>query len=178
MRSSTVRAAAAAAFVALLLIAPTASAQVIGDIRLPMPTARIELAGPRVGVTWLEPGVQRKLADRDIDVSPMISQFGWQFERHFLGVNEPISPIMEFVVLVGGLDQGVFLPSLTWLVGLRGRNGAEIGVGPNLTPAGTALAIAAGVTIRQRTLNIPLHFALVPSASGMRVSALTGFTMR
>lgn len=169
--------------VAGLLLAPGLTpdallAQVIRDPRLPAPTARIELSGPRFGVTWLDAGMQRKLADRDISVSPMISQFGWQFERHFVGANEPVSPVMEFVVLVGGLDQGVFLPSLTWIVGLRSRAGAEFGVGPNLTPSGAALALAAGVTVRQRTFHIPLHVAVVPSAAGARVSLLTGFNMR
>ena len=47
------------------------------------------------------------------------------------------------------------LPSLSWLVGLRTRDGAEFGVGPNVTPAGTALAIAAGVTVRAGVLEHP-----------------------
>lgn len=167
------------AMVASLATLPLAtSAQAPGDTRLPRPTARIELAGPRVGFTYLDAGVQRKLADRDIDVNSMITQFGWQFERQFLGAGESFSPVMEAVVLVGGLDQGVFLPSLSWLVGLRSARGAEIGVGPNVTPAGVALAFAAGVTIRQSTLNVPVNLAVVPSASGVRVSMLTGFTMR
>ena len=70
------------------------------------------------------------------------------------------------------------LPSLSWLDGLRSRAGTEIGVGPNVTPAGVALAFAAGVTIRQSTLNVPINLAVVPSKSGVRMSLLTGFTMR
>jgi hypothetical protein len=82
------------------------------------------------------------------------------------------------VVLAGGLDQGVLLPSINWLVGLRTRDGAEFGIGPNVTPAGVALALAAGVTFRAGVLNIPMNFAVVPSKEGMRVSMLTGFTLR
>lgn len=171
------------AFAALLILisvvlAVSAGAQERGDARLPQATARVELAGPRFGVTYLSTGVQDKLAERDIEVGAMVSQFGWQFERQFLGVGESISPITEVVVLVGGLDQGAFLPSVSWLVGLRTHLGTEIGVGPNVTPAGVALAIAGGVTVRQRTLNIPINLAVVPSKSGARVSMLTGFTMR
>jgi hypothetical protein len=70
------------------------------------------------------------------------------------------------------------LPSLTWLVGLRGRRGAEFGVGPNVTPAGTALALAGGVTLRAGSLNLPVNLALVPSKSGIRVSVLCGFNTR
>ncbi len=84
----------------------------------------------------------------------------------------------ELVVLVGGLDQGVALPSATWMVGVRTREGTEFGVGPNITPAGVALAFAAGVTIRTGILNVPMNVAVVPSKAGMRVSFLTGFNMR
>ena len=84
----------------------------------------------------------------------------------------------ECVLLLGGLDQGVAIPSLSWLVGARTKEGAEFGVGPNITPAGVALAIAAGMTFRAGTLNVPVNFAVVPSKSGTRVSVLTGFSLR
>ena len=76
------------------------------------------------------------------------------------------------------LDQGVVLPSGTWLMGLRTKDGAEFGVGPNVTPAGVALAVAAGVSFRAGVLNVPMNFAVVPSKQGVRVSMLTGFTLR
>jgi hypothetical protein len=41
-----------------------------------------------------------------------------------------------------------------------------------------ALAIAAGMTFRAGTLNVPVNFAVVPSKSGTRVSVLTGFSLR
>jgi hypothetical protein len=82
------------------------------------------------------------------------------------------------VVLAGGLEQGAFLPSVSWLVGLRTASGMEFGVGPNLTPAGSALAFAAGVTYSTGALNIPVNVAVVPSKAGVRVSVLTGFNMR
>jgi len=60
----------------------------------------------------------------------------------------------------------------------RGACPTEFGVGPNLTPAGLALAMAAGVTFRTGLMNVPSNLAVVPSKAGMRVSVLTGFTMR
>lgn len=63
-------------------------------------------------------------------------------------------------------------------MGLRTQEGAEFGVGPNITPAGVALAVAAGVTFRAGALNVPMNFAVVPTKAGARVTMLTGFTMR
>lgn len=142
------------------------------------PTERVNLSGPRVGVTWLSAGVHQKVRDENIDVAPVISQFGWQFERQFYAVEGGPAAVTEWVLLVGGLEQGTVLPSLSWLVGLRTLGGAEFGVGPNATPAGVALAIAGGVTKRVGVLNIPFNVAIVPSKSGVRASVLTGFNSR
>ena len=119
-----------------------------------------------------------KLQERDIIVKPMITQFGWQFEKEFYSKDGGVAAVNEWVALVGGLDQGVVLPSISWLVGLRTKEGTEFGIGPNVTPAGVALALAAGVTIRAGIMNVPMNLAVVPSSAGMRVSFLTGFNMR
>lgn len=147
--------------------------------RAPMPpTERIDLSGPRVGLTWLSAGVHQKVRDEDIDIAPVISQFGWQFERQFYAVEGGPAAVTELVLLVGGLEQGTALPSLSWLVGLRTFGGTEFGVGPNVTLAGVALAIAGGATKQVGVLNIPFNVAVVPSQSGVRVSVLTGFNTR
>ncbi len=139
----------------------------------------VKLSGPRFGVTFLSDGIVDKLRNEfDIDVNPLVTQFGWQFEKRFSSSDSGLTPVTEFVLLFGGLEQGVVLPSLTWLVGLRTRNGAEFGVGPNFTAEGAALAIAAGVTLRSGSLNFPVNLAVVPSKSGVRVSVLAGFNMR
>ncbi|MGH7662884.1 MAG: hypothetical protein ACRENI_01080 [Gemmatimonadaceae bacterium] len=147
--------------------------------RIPPPAARASLAGPRFGVTFLSGGiVDYLLVEHEIDVSPIITQFGWQFERQFYGTAGGPTAVTEWVLLVGGLEQGIVLPSLSWLVGLRTAGGIEFGVGPNVTPAGTALAIAGGFTMRAGALNLPFNLAVVPSSSGVRISVLSGFTMR
>jgi hypothetical protein len=144
----------------------------------PPPAKTLSLAGPRFGITSLSQGVVDKLAERDITVRPMITQFGWQAEKQFFTRESGVSAVNEWVLLLGGLDQGVALPSLSWMVGLRTREGAEIGVGPNITPAGVALAFAGGVTFRTGVVNVPMNFAIVPSQAGTRFSFLTGFTLR
>ena len=144
----------------------------------PPPPRTLELAGPRFGVTMLSQGVIDKLKERDIEIGPTISQFGWQFEKQFYSKAGGVTALNEWVALLGGLDQGVAIPSLSWLVGLRTKEGAEFGVGPNLTPAGPALVVSAGVTFRAGILNVPMNFAVVPSKDGTRLTVLTGFTMR
>jgi len=143
------------------------------------PPETMSLSGPRVGATFLSDGVRSKLnSETNAEVGSVISQFGWQKEKRFLSSPTGLTGVTEFVLLVGGMDQGVFLPSFSWLVGMRTVKGIEFAVGPNVTAAGLALAGAAGVTFRTGNLNIPVNLALVPSKSGLRVSLLAGFNSR
>ena len=160
----------------LTLFAGVVSAQNVLDP--PGYTKSVNLSGPRFGLTALSTGVVDELHKRSIDVDSNISQFGWQFERQFYTRGSGVAAVNEWVVLLGGLDQGVVLPSLSWMVGLRTREGAEFGIGPNITPAGVALAVAAGVTFRAGSMNVPMNVAVVPSKVGTRLSVLTGFNMR
>ncbi|HJU42967.1 MAG TPA: hypothetical protein VJ691_09135 [Vicinamibacterales bacterium] len=165
-------------FVVLFTIITAAPAAAQSVVSPPPQPSVVNLSGPRFGVTTLSDGVVQKLADRYITVNPVISQFGWQFEKQFYSKDSGVAMLNEWVFLLGGLDQGVALPSLSWLVGLRTANGTEFGVGPNVTPVGISLAMAAGTTIRAGFLNVPVNVAVVPSKSGMRVSFLTGFSLR
>jgi hypothetical protein len=162
--------------VCLAVSAVAASAQNVIDP--PGFTKTVNLSGPRFGMTALSTGVVEELKKRNIEVGSNISQFGWQFERQFYTRESGVAAVNEWVFLLGGLDQGVALPSLSWMVGLRTRDGAEFGIGPNITPAGVALAIAGGVTFRAGNLNVPMNVAVVPSKVGTRISILTGFNMR
>jgi hypothetical protein len=170
--ASAVRHAAHVLLLILLLSAPAVSQT------LPAPVYTADLSGPRFGVTFLAPGVIEKLAERDIRVASNISQFGWQFEKQFYAKGGGVTMVTEWVALIGGLDQGVALPSLNWLVGLRTSEGAEFGIGPNITPMGTGLVLAGGVTLRAGAMNVPLNIAVVPSKAGARVSFLAGFSLR
>src|SRR3990172_6062015 len=115
--------------------------------RRPRATTRVKLSGPRVGIPFLSDGVREKIrTDRNITLNPVITQFGWQFERQFLGDDTGLAAISEIVLLSGGLDQGRVIPSASWLVGLRTVRGTEFGVGANVTPAGGALPIAPTIT--------------------------------
>jgi hypothetical protein len=159
---------------ATLLVAGPASAQT-----LPAYAHSADLSGPRFGLTLLSDGIVNKLTERQIAIDrPYISQFGWQFEKQFFTQDSGVTMVTEWVAMLGGLEQSIGLPSLSWLVGVRTRDGAEFGIGPNITPAGTALVLATGMTFRTKSVNVPVNVAIVPSKSGTRVSVLTGFSLR
>jgi hypothetical protein len=67
---------------------------------------------------------------------------------------------------------------VSWLVRIRGQNGVEIGVGPNLTAMGVSLAGACGVTLHSGGLNFPVSVAVVSTKVGVRMSVLAGFTLK
>ena len=170
--TAALRHAAHGLLLSLMLYAPA-----VGQT-LPPVAQTANLSGPRFGVTFLSDGVVKTLEDRDITVRPYVSQFGWHFEKQFYTKDSGASMVTEWVALVGGLEQGVVLPSLSWIVGFRTRDGAEFGIGPNVTAAGTALVLATGMTFRAGAVNVPLNVAVVPSRAGTRVSVLTGFSLR
>ena len=162
----------------LLAVAPSLLPGQELNARLPGPTTMARLSGPRFGATLVPARARAELAEKGIEVNGVMSQFGWQFERLFLSGDGQMAAVSEFVVLVGGLDQGTFLPSINWVIGARHVGGLEFGVGPNLSAAGSALVIAAGATRQSGSMNIPVNVSIVPSRYGTRVSLLTGFTVR
>ncbi len=161
------------------LALPLGAQTLTPDVTIPPPPLKtVNLSGPRFGFTALSEGIVEKLHERNIDVRSSITQFGWQFEKQFYNKEGGVAAVNEWVLLFGGLEQGEALPSLSWMVGLRTSSGAEFGIGPNVTPAGVALAMAGGITFRSGSLNVPVTFAVVPSKAGTRISMLTGFNMR
>jgi hypothetical protein len=170
----------AAALVLVVLALPAlAAAQAGPPLNDVTPVTPITLSGPRFGVTYLGPGIQAKIEDfTGYSILPVTTQFGWQWETRFFTIDEGATGVSEWILLVGGLEQSHFLPSLTWIVGFRSAAGTEFGVGPNVSPAGSALAIAGGVTTRAGAFNLPVNVAVVPGKVGTRVSILVGFTTR
>ena len=170
-RSARLIAAAATLFVVL---ATAAEAQVQGNV---VTRNAIRLSGPRVGVTMFS-GAAADSLDKRLGIGPAISQFGWQFERRMFQVQGGMTGVHEILLLVGGLDAGVALPSATWLLGIRGSSGMEVGVGPNVSLAGLALAAGAGVNIQSGGVNFPINFGIASSKYGVRTSVFVGFNTK
>lgn len=138
----------------------------------------VNLSGPRFGVTYLAADAYTKLRDWTEDVNPVTTQFGWQVETRFFTLPSGTVGMVEWVFLIGGMDQNLFLPSASCLVGIRNARGMELGFGPNLSISGVAFAFAAGVTLRSSHVNFPINLAFVPSKNGGRIGLLFGFNTR
>ena len=140
---------------------------------------QMKLNGPRFGVTYISDGkLTEKLAEKYDATSPVITQFGWQFETQIFNIEGGPAGLVEFVPLIGGLDQGAFLPSASLMFGLRGESGLELGFGPNVSPAGTGVVLAAGASFTAGNVHFPMNFAVVPSKNGARFSLMFGFNYR
>ena len=164
-------------------------------IGLPAQAQIPKLSGPRVGITGITPGLTQDAMKDDYGIkTPAVMQYGWQFEKQFMDGGE-ITGLVEWVLLLGGMEQGMVIPSLTSLVGLRHQNGFEAGLGPNfimkeLRPSfnvkDIGFVFAAGYNFRSGNLNLPVNISWVPShqsphetgKTGHRVSLMFGFNMR
>ena len=123
----------ALALIGVLLSTPAAAQ----DLTVPPPPPKeVNLSGPRFGVTALSDGVMNDLAARGFAAPPLISQFGWQIEKAFYRSDSGVSAVTEWVILMGGLEHDLRIPSMTWLVGMSWEYAAEFGVGPNISQAG------------------------------------------
>ncbi len=156
--------------------------------------------GPRIGATYVDYGTVRDYLNSE-NKSPVITQFGWQFETRLFTAEDGTSALLEFIPLIGGFDQGLFLPSISILSGLRNATDAkmslEFAVGPNFsitknwennTAASVGLIIAVGTTIKKSNINFPINLVFVPSVgekhdgkdykTGWKLSLIFGFNSR
>lgn len=97
---------------------------------------RLCLDGPRMGFTMLT-GTNASIFKSPehqggYDGFPMMFQFGYQFEKQYLNEGN-FQALFEFIPMITGLDQGLFIPSMTVLHGLRGnKKGWEFAFGPTI----------------------------------------------
>jgi hypothetical protein len=108
------------------------------DARARVPvTERVRLDGPRMGATVFTDKTAAIISapknQGGFDAAPVMFQFGYQFEKQYLAAGE-FQALFEFIPMVTGLDQGIFIPSFTVMNGMRmNRHGWEVGFGPTFT---------------------------------------------
>ena len=95
------------------------------------PLPRRHLSGPRFGFTTFTGDIADKR--NSIGKEAIMSQFGWQFETQIVSTTDGNQALMEWVFLVGGVEQDELNLSLSWMAGYRLPNGLEFGVGPNIS---------------------------------------------
>ena len=143
--------------------------------------AQIEsLAGPRIGFVYISASPASTFLNGDIKLSDdfplqdeydniakgtLTSLYGWQFESRFADGGN-VTGIVEWIVLVAGMEKGKFLPSVSSMVGTRTYSGLEFAVGPNLSMGGIAMVFGIGYNFRSGDLNMPVNIAFVPGRSG------------
>jgi hypothetical protein len=99
-------------------------------------SAKLNLSGPRMGATIFTGEQARRLKAPSnaggADALPVMFQFGYQFETSYINQGG-LQALFEFIPVVTGLDQGLIIPSVTILHGLRSnRNGFEFAFGPSV----------------------------------------------
>ena len=166
--------------------------------------AQIEkLAGPRIGVTLITAGSTADFIHEGFDFdedkdgkhgstgSAFTTQYGWQWESRFADGGGSVTGIVEWIALVGGMEQGLFLPSLSSVIGVRTSDGLEVGVGPNLSLSGIGMIFGIGHNFKSGNLNLPVNLVFMPGkkrtgnindqdytySSGARISIMVGFNM-
>ena len=148
--------------------------------------------GPRVGLTLavtkpedFNASVQHVYPDSGRSYFPLITQFGLNLEQRIrLGSTRSHFAFQE-VVLVGGIDQNVLMPSLSTLIGFRSHSGLEIGLGPNMSMTvkdgepvlSMSVVFAAGWTFSFDGVYVPVNLAVVPTPQdgAPRITFVTGF---
>ncbi len=177
------RSIVAYALAALVLSAGPVSAQQ-SVVSVPKGTqakklARQHLSGPRFGFTVFTGDVADKRNAAGLE--PIMTQFGWQFETRIMASESGNQALMEWVVLVGGVEQDEFNVSVSWLAGYRMENGVEFGVGPNISfnkdsdEPTTSMIVAGGVTLPFGDLYVPLNMAVGIAKGGPRFTTLLGW---
>ena len=136
------------------------------------------LAGPRLGLVYISasPGSTFLNGDLELDdifdegtsdyaevaKGTLTSLYGWQWESRFADGGN-VTGIVEWIALVGGMEKGMFLPSVSSMVGVRTASGVEFAAGPNLSLGGIAMVIGAGYNFKFGNLNLPVNITYVPS---------------
>lgn len=95
---------------------------------------RINNSGPRIGYAYLlgemNEFAKRPQSNGGLEIFPAVSMIGYQLEGQYVGT-ENFSALIEGIVSFSGMEQGVFIPSITLLNGFRfGRSGWEFAFGP------------------------------------------------
>lgn len=97
----------------------------------------LNLSGPRMGITYVGGRKGDRLqASKSIggyNMIPVMSQFGYQVESQYMSAGN-IQALVEFIPMVTGMDQGRFIPSITFMNGFRhSKTGWEFAFGPTIS---------------------------------------------
>ncbi len=104
------------------------------DTPIASPKTSFRNSGPRMGAsfTFGRAGERMQAGKNEggFNMFPVVSQFGWQHELQYISAGK-FQALVEFLLMVGGLESGKIVPSFSFLNGFRmGKWGLELGLGP------------------------------------------------
>ncbi len=105
------------------------------DAPIESPKTQLSLNGPRMGFSMATGDAATVLTSPEsvggYNMYPATFQFGWQKEWQYLSAGD-FQALVEFIPMIGGLESGKFIPSVTFLNGFRmGDKGWEFAFGPS-----------------------------------------------
>lgn len=158
----------------------------------------LKLDGPRFGMSFFTgPVADRFMLERSKGgyngSYPGVWMFGYQFEKQYLNTGD-LQVLFEFIPMVNGLDQGLFMPSFTLLHGIRSNHtGLEFAFGPSIKvlqvdknmmidsredyKISSDFIFAFGRSFKSGRMNIPFNVFVIPGKSGFRTGFSFGFNI-
>lgn len=155
------------------------SAPTVPEERRVRTLPRQKLSGPRFGFTTFT-GETADLRSQ-VELEPVMTQFGWQFETQLVSLESGNQALMEWVFLLGGMEKEEYNLSLAWLAGYRLENGLEFGVGPTFSynpdqsETTSSITVAGGATVPFGDIYVPVNLAVGVAEGGPRITALLGW---
>jgi len=149
-------------------------------------------AGPRFGLVQVT-GEAADALRSEHGASPTLTAWGWQWEYQYESLANGPTGLLEFVPILAGLEQGLVIPTVNVLFGIRAPGGFEVAAGPNISPvtapdedgdgerevsAGLGLTFALGYNFRIGEMNLPVNLAYVSNEDGPRYSLTFGWNLR
>jgi len=96
----------------------------------------VTLNGPRMGAAYVTGDFAAALtapkSEGGYGGYPVLSQLGYQYEIQYLTAGN-FNALVEFLPIVSGLEQGLFIPSIVFMNGFRfGKGNWEVAFGPSV----------------------------------------------
>ena len=140
------------------------------------------LGGPRLGLTYVlgDGEFYNNLKVNEMD--RLVSQFGWHFEYQ-VSPKTVAGPsfVVQLVPLLGGVEYGKVIPSVTLAFGIRFLSGIEFGMGPNLVLSEnglvSSLVLVGGKSFNYGGVSLPINLAYVINPEGHRISFIFGYAL-
>jgi len=163
------------------------------DDEIPVPEIQL-IVGPRVGVTAIIMDFEQFNNEmqegfpKEEDYFPIFTEFGFSAKQQIAMGDSGRDLIIEELLLIAGLDQSFAIPAFRFLLGIEGRIGSEIKVGPYLVFADNSgkvglkasFVYAIGFSIRSGDMIMPIDISFVPQPTYWqpRITVTTGLSFR